>query len=347
MEHAVLVTGGAGYIGSHTVRQLVAAGHRVVVLDNLSTGHRWAVAPQATLVVGNAGDQALVRALIGEHGVRAVVHFAGSIVVPESVVDPLKYYGNNSGVSRDLIETCLETGVERFVFSSTAAVYGMPDQLPASETAPTRPINPYGRSKLITEWMLEDVAASGAASGFRHVILRYFNVAGASGDGTLGQATENATHLIKVACEAACGARDKVTVFGTDYPTADGTCIRDYIHVDDLSLAHLDALRYLAQGGASDTFNCGYGRGFSVREVLGMVEKVSGMKLRIEEGARRAGDAAELFADSAKIRRALGWRPQDDDLGVICASAYRWEARLRRMPEQGSRDAGLHKVVLR
>jgi UDP-glucose 4-epimerase len=338
MKDAVLVTGGAGYIGSHTVRQLVAAGARVVVLDDLSTGHRWAVSPQATLVVGNAGDAALVRALIGEHGVRAVVHFAGSIVVPESVVDPLKYYGNNSGVSRSLIEACLEKGVERFVFSSTAAVYGMPDRLPVAESAPARPINPYGRSKLVTEWMLEDVAASGAAGRFRHVILRYFNVAGASGDGTLGQATENATHLIKVASEAACGARERITVFGTDYPTRDGTCVRDYIHVDDLARAHLDALRYLEGGGASDTFNCGYGRGFSVREVLRMVEKVSGVKLRIEEGARRAGDAAELVADSAKIRKALGWRPRDDDLEVICASAYRWEAQL---PETRARGAAL------
>jgi UDP-glucose 4-epimerase len=244
-------------------------------------------------------------------------------------------------VSRNLIETCLEKGVERFVFSSTAAVYGMPDQLPVPETAPTQPINPYGRSKLITEWMLGDVAASGAARGFRHVILRYFNVAGASGDGTLGQATENATHLIKVACEAACGAREKVTVFGTDYPTADGTCIRDYIHVDDLARAHLDALRYLEQDGAPDTFNCGYGRGFSVREVLGMVEKVSGAKLRIEEGARRAGDAAELVADSTKIRKVLGWQPEDEDLGVICSSAYRWEAQFRRTQDENSRKAGL------
>jgi UDP-glucose 4-epimerase len=257
-------------------------------------------------------------------------------VVPESVADPLKYYGNNSGVSRNLIETCLEKGVERFVFSSTAAVYGMPEQLPASEAAPAQPINPYGRSKLVTEWMLEDVAASGAARGFRHVILRYFNVAGASEDGTLGQASENATHLIKVACEAACGARDKVTVFGTDYPTPDGTCIRDYIHVDDLARAHLDALRYLERGGASDTFNCGYGRGFSVREVLRMVEQVSGVRLRIEEGARRAGDPAELVADSAKVRGALGWRPRNDDLEAICASAWRWEKRFRERRAQGA-----------
>lgn len=342
----ILVTGGAGYIGSHTVRQLVAAGYRVVVLDDLSTGHRWAVSPRAALVVGNAGDKALVGALIGEHSVGAVVHFAGSIVVPESVADPLKYYGNNSGASRDLIEVCVEKGVQRFVFSSTAAVYGIPEELPVAETAPTRPINPYGRSKLITEWMLEDVAASGKARGFRHVILRYFNVAGASLDGTLGQATEAATHLIKVACEAACGIREKVTVFGTDYPTADGTCVRNYIHVEDLARAHLDALRYLEKGGASDTFNCGYGRGFSVREVLRMVEKVSGVKLRIEDGPRRSGDASASVAESSKIRQVLGWTPEHDDLKVICSTAYRWEAHVRRAQVRGTqggspREAGL------
>ena len=329
MADSVLVTGGAGYIGSHTVRQLVAAGYRVVVLDDLSTGHRWAVAPQATLVVGNAGDAALAGALIEEHGVRAVVHFAGSIVVPESVVDPLKYYGNNTAASRSLIEACVAKGVARFIFSSTAAVYGMPERLPVAETAPTRPINPYGKSKLVTEWMLQDVAASPAGRAFTHVILRYFNVAGASLDGTLGQATQDATHLIKVASEAACGAREKVTVYGTDYPTPDGTCIRDYIHVEDLARAHLDALRYLEKGGASDTFNVGYGRGFSVREVLAMVEKVSGAKLNVEDGPRRAGDAAQLVADATKIQRFLGWTPQLGGLEAMCATAYQWEAKLR------------------
>jgi len=344
MKGAVLVTGGAGYIGSHTVRQLVAAGYRVVVLDDLSTGHRWAVAPQATLVVGNAGDAALAGALIDEHGVDAVVHFAGSIVVSESVADPLKYYGNNTGVSRNLIETCVKKGVARFIFSSTAAVYGTPDKVPVAETAPTRPINPYGKSKLITEWMLEDVAASGNAGAFRHVILRYFNVAGASLDGTLGQAMENATHLIKVACEAACGVREKIVIHGTDYATPDGTCIRDYIHVEDLARAHLDALRYLERGSASDTFNVGYGRGYSVREVLKAVEKVSGVILRMEEGARRAGDAAELVAHSAKIRTELGWRPESDDLEAICASASRWEAAFRRADAQQTRASDGRKV---
>ncbi|MEX2150238.1 MAG: UDP-glucose 4-epimerase GalE, partial [Steroidobacteraceae bacterium] len=335
----VLVTGGAGYIGSHTVRQLLGAGYRVVVLDDLSTGHRWAVAPEAELVVGNAGDQALVSALIEEHSVDAVVHFAGSIVVPESVADPLKYYGNNSAASRNLIEVCVAKGVERFVFSSSAAVYGIPEKLPVPETAPTRPINPYGRSKLITEWMLEDVAASPPARGFRHVILRYFNVAGASLDGTLGQATKDATHLIKVACEAACGTREKMTVYGTDYPTPDGTCVRDYIHVEDLARAHIDALRYLEKGGASDTFNCGYGRGFSVREVLRMIEKVSGVRLRIEDGTRRAGDASELVAESSKVWTTLGWRPEHDDLEGICFTAYRWEAHLRQVRVRGTQSS--------
>jgi len=331
---AILVTGGAGYIGSHTVRQLIAAGYRVVVLDDLSTGHRWAVAPQATLVVGNAGDAALAGALMEEHGVKAVVHFAGSIVVPESVTDPLKYYGNNSAASRNLIVACLEKGIERFVFSSTAAVYGTPEELPVAETAEPRPINPYGRSKLVTEWMLRDVGESSAGRGFRHVILRYFNVAGASLDGTLGQATRDATHLIKVACEVACGTREKVVVFGTDYPTPDGTCIRDYIHVEDLAGAHVDALRYLEGGGASDTFNCGYGRGYSVREVLAMVEKVSGKKLKVEDGARRAGDPAGLVAEAGKVKKLLGWIPQYDALDTICASAYRWEDRLRQEPDR-------------
>jgi UDP-glucose 4-epimerase len=341
MADSVLVTGGAGYIGSHTVRQLVAAGYRVVVLDDLSTGHRWAVAPQATLVVGNAGDAALAGALIEQHGVRAVVHFAGSIVVPESVVDPLKYYGNNTAASRSLIEACVAKGVARFIFSSTAAVYGMPERLPVAETAPTRPINPYGKSKLVTEWMLHDVAASPAGRSFKHVILRYFNVAGAALDGTLGQATKDATHLIKIACEAACGVREKVTVFGTDYPTPDGTCIRDYIHVEDLARAHLDALRYLEQGGAPDTFNCGYGRGFSVREVLSTVEKVSGRKLRIEESARRAGDPVQLVAEAGKIREVLGWGAKHDDLATICASAYQWEIAMQRsLASRGRNVAG-------
>lgn len=323
------MTGGAGYIGSHAVRQLLGAGYRVVVLDNLSTGFRWAVAPEAAFVEGNAGDAPLVGRLIEEHGVGAVVHFAGSLVVPESVERPLKYYGNNTAVSRNLIEACVEKGIERFVFSSTAAVYGTPEKQPVAEATEPRPINPYGRSKLVTEWILRDVAASAAGQKLRHVILRYFNVAGASLDGTLGQATRDATHLIKVACEAACGTREKIVVFGTDYPTPDGTCIRDYIHVEDLARAHVDALRYLQGGGASGTFNCGYGRGYSVRDVLAMVEKVSGKKLKIEDGARRAGDPAELVADGGKIRKVLQWKPRHEALATICDSAYRWEAKQR------------------
>jgi UDP-glucose 4-epimerase len=337
---AVLVTGGAGYIGSHAVRQLIAAGYRVVVLDDLRTGFRWAVSPQATFVEGSAGDAPLVGRLIEEHGVGAVVHFAGSLIVPESVEQPLKYYGNNTAVSRNLIAACLEQGIERFVFSSSAAVYGTPDKQPVAETAELRPINPYGRSKLVTEWMLRDVGESSAGRGCRHVILRYFNVAGASLDGTLGQATREATHLIKVACEVACGTREKVVVFGTDYPTPDGTCIRDYIHVEDLARAHVDALRYLEGGGASDTFNCGYGRGYSVREVLAMVEKVSGKKLRLEDGGRRAGDPAELVAEASKARQMLSWTPNHDDLDVICATAYKWEAKLQgTSPGQRKQDS--------
>lgn len=328
MSSTVLVTGGAGYIGSHTVRRLLAAGRRVVVLDDLSTGHREAVVPQAHLVVGDVADQALVGAVIEQHAVGSVMHFAGSIVVPESVADPLKYYGNNSAKTRTLIETCLEKGLGKFVFSSTAAVYGVPERQPVPETAPALPINPYGRSKLITEWMLEDVARSGRG-GFRHVILRYFNAAGASLDAVLGQATRDATHLIKVSCEAACKVRDRVTVFGTDYPTPDGTCIRDYVHVEDLAQAHLDSLHYLEGGGNSETFNCGYGRGSSVREVLSAVERVSGVTLAVEDGPRRPGDAATLVAESSKIRKVLGWRPRHDDLDVICATALAWETKLQ------------------
>ena len=340
MDDAVLVTGGAGYIGSHTVRRLIAEGRKVVVLDDFSTGQRWAVPPEAVVVAGNAGDQALVGVLIAQHAVGAVVHFAGSIVVPESVSDPLKYYRNNVGVSRNLIEVCIQKGVEKFVFSSSAAVYGIPDRQPVPESTPLRPINPYGTTKLITEWTLRDVATSfeqqGAVNGgrFGYAALRYFNVAGASLDGTLGQATPAATHLIKVACEAACGMRDKITVFGTDYPTPDGTCIRDYIHVEDLARAHLDALAYLDGGGVSDTFNCGYGRGFSVRQVLHAVQQAAAVKLPVEDGPRRPGDPPKLVAESSRIRNVLGWKPKHDDLDLICRTAYQWERNFRNRPQQ-------------
>jgi UDP-glucose 4-epimerase len=332
----VLVTGGAGYIGSHTVRRLIAEGQRVVVLDDFSTGQRWAVPPDAVVVAGDAGNQALVGVLIEQHAIGAVVHFAGSIVVPESVSDPLKYYRNNVAASRNLIEVCLHKRVEKFVFSSSAAVYGIPNRQPVPESARLRPINPYGTTKLITELMLRDVVASleqrGAVkdASFRYAALRYFNVAGASLDGTLGQATPAATHLIKVACEAACGVRDKVTVFGTDYSTPDGTCIRDYIHVEDLARAHLDALAYLDGSGASDTFNCGYGRGVSVRQVLHAVQKAAGVEFPVQDGPRRPGDPPELVAESSRIRKVLGWKPKHDDLEVICETAFRWETRLNK-----------------
>lgn len=332
MPDAILVTGGAGYIGSHTVRQLVIAGHPVIVLDNLSTGHRWAVAPEAEFVHGDVADAELLGSVLDRYRVGAVMHFAGSIVVPESVADPLAYYRNNVCASRNLIEACVTRGVGKFVFSSTAAVYGIPDEESVSESAPLQPINPYGTTKLIVEWMLRDVGAASVlanavpASAFRFVALRYFNVAGASLDGRLGQAGKGSTHLLKVACEAAVGAREKITVFGTDYPTKDGTCIRDYIHVDDLARAHVQALDYLADGGASEILNCGYGRGYSVREVLDTLQRVSGITLDIEHGARRPGDPPRLVAESSKIRRILGWRPVHDDLEVICRTAFQWES---------------------
>lgn len=325
-DKSILVTGGAGYIGSHTTHQLLEAGYRVVVLDNLYSGHRWAVPDVVEFVEGDAGNIDLVRTLIREHAVVAVIHFAGHIVVPESVADPLKYYKNNTSVSRNLIEACVSEGVERFVFSSSAAVYGMPNTIPVSEDAETNPINPYGASKLMTEWMLRDVAnASTEESPFRYVALRYFNVAGARLDGTLGQATPEATHLIKVACQAACGKRDKVFVFGADYDTPDGTCIRDFIHVEDLARAHLDALGYLARGGTSEVLNCGYGHGYSVREVLETVKRVSGADFDVQMAGRRRGDPAVIVAGAERINHVLGWAPKLDDIEVICDSALQWE----------------------
>ena len=329
-ERNVLVTGGAGYIGSHTCHRLVEAGFGVVVLDNLYSGHPWAVPPEAIFVRGDAGDAALVRELIGRHAIDAVVHFAGHIIVPESVKDPLKYYRNNVAVSRDLIEACIAEGVGQFVFSSSAAVYGIPGRSGAiGEDAAPDPINPYGRTKLMTEWMLEDAAR--AFASFRYVALRYFNVAGARLDGTLGQATRESTHLIKIASEAACGLRDRVSIFGTDYPTPDGTCVRDYIHVEDLAQAHIDALGYLRRDGASCVLNCGYGKGYSVREILKVVRQVSGVDFPVEEAPRRAGDPPSLVADARRIREVLGWRAHHDDIRVICESAIRWERSLQRM----------------
>ena len=325
----LLVTGGAGYIGSHAVLAFRAAGYPVVVLDDLSAGRREAVPDDVPFVAGDVGDMALVRRLVDEHGIAAVVHFAGSVVVAESICEPLRYYRNNSAASADLIRVCVERGVGRFVFSSTAAVYGVPAVQPVGEDAATVPISPYGRSKLVTEWVLRDTAA---AHDLRYVCLRYFNVAGADPWGRAGQSTTTATHLVKVAAEAATGRRDHVTVFGTDYDTPDGTCVRDYIHVSDLAAAHLVALRALENGGESRVLNCGYGHGFSVRAVLDAVEAHTGVALDIRDGPRRAGDPPELVADSARLRGELGWHPRHDDLDTVVATAIAWERQGSRPP---------------
>jgi UDP-glucose 4-epimerase len=329
MRRSVLVTGGAGYIGSHVVRQLGEAGYQVVVLDDLSKGFREAVL-HGELVVGKTGDQALVDRVLGEHRVEAVLHFAAHTVVPESVADPLKYYANNTCSTRNLLECCQRAGVSRFIFSSTAAVYGIPDEPRASEETPTRPINPYGTSKLMSEWMLRDL---GVAGDMHHVILRYFNVAGCDPQGRIGQSTPGATLLIKVACEVAVGRREAISILGTEYPTPDGTGVRDYIHVEDLAAAHLDALRYLEDGGESTTLNCGYGHGYSVREVLDVVQKVHGSPIAVREEARRAGDPPSLVAASDRIREVLGWQARHDDLEAIVRSALDWE---RRLPAAGT-----------
>jgi len=321
----ILITGGAGYIGSHMVYALLDAGERVVVLDNLSAGFEWAVAKGAILVVGETGDQARVAQLISEHAVDAIIHFAASIVVPDSVRDPLGYYRNNTVNSRALIETAIKGGVRRFIFSSTAAVYGNPARVPVTEDDPTVPMSPYGSSKLMTEVMLRD---AGLAYGLQHVILRYFNVAGADPLGRTGQSTRGATHLIKVAVETALALRPKMEVFGTDYPTPDGTCIRDYIHVTDLVRAHSDALAYLRGGGQSTTLNCGYGQGFSVLDVIDTVKRVSGVDFKVELANRRAGDPAQLVARSDRARSVLGWKPQLDQLPTIVGHALAWERKL-------------------
>jgi UDP-glucose 4-epimerase len=320
----ILVTGGAGYIGSHMVHALVDAGESVVVLDNLSTGFNWAVPPGVPLVVGETGDQALVTALIGEHCVDAIIHFAASIVVPDSVAKPLEYYRNNTVNSRAMIETAVRTGVRHLIFSSTAAVYGNPLRIPIHEDDATVPMSPYGSSKLMTEIMLRD---AGAAHGLNYLILRYFNVAGADPLLRTGQSTKGATHLIKVAAETALGLRPAMEVFGTDYETPDGTCIRDYIHVSDLVRAHADALRHLRGGGASVTLNCGYGHGFSVREVIDTVKRVAGVDFKVKSSGRRPGDPAAIVADAGRIRALLGWAPQFDDLATIVEHALKWERR--------------------
>jgi UDP-glucose 4-epimerase len=324
----ILVTGGAGYIGSHTVLQLRARGEQVVVLDNLSTGFRQAVL-DTPLVVAEVGDREQVLAVIRRYGVDTVMHFAAHTIVPESVRDPLKYYGNNTCSTRNLLQVCAETGIRHVVFSSTAAVYGIPNGDFAEESTPTAPINPYGTSKLMSEWMLRDLSA---ASDLRHVVLRYFNVAGSDPSGRIGQSTRLATLLVKVACEASVGKRPHVSIFGTDYPTADGTGVRDYIHVQDLATAHLAALDYLRKGGESSTFNCGYGHGYSVREVLDTVQQVSGKPLTIREEPRREGDPPVLVARADRIRSVLGWQPQLDNLETIVRTSLGWEERLQRVP---------------
>ena len=325
---SVLVTGGAGYIGSHVVRQLGEAGERVVVLDNLSKGFRQAVT-SGELVVGDVGDYALVSRLLAEHGVDTVMHFAAFTIVPESVALPLKYYGNNTCSTRGLLQACIENQVKHVVFSSTAAVYGMPQDGYASEESPTQPINAYGTSKLMSEWMLRDVAA---VNPLRYVALRYFNVAGSHPGGQIGQSSPGATLLTKVACEAMVGKRPHVSIFGTDYSTPDGTGVRDYLHVEDLAAAHLNALGYLRDGGKSTTLNVGYGHGYSVREVLRMVEQIGGKALTIREEARRAGDPAYLVSKADRIRTELGWRPRYDDLSAIVSSSLAWEKKLLADP---------------
>lgn len=323
---AVLVTGGAGYIGSHMVLALLDAGHEeVIVLDDLSTGFDWAVPEGVKLVVGDVADQALVTQTILQHRIDALAHFAAKIVVPDSVADPLGYYLSNTVKTRSLVEASVRAGVRHVIFSSTAAVYGEPKVVPVPEDLPLKPINPYGRSKLMSEWMIADAAA---AHGFSYVILRYFNVAGADPEGRSGQSTPNATHLIKVATQAARGQRARLDVFGTDYPTPDGSCLRDYIQVSDLAEAHRLALDHLRSGGDSLTLNCGYGRGYSVLEVIEVVKRLSGRDFEVRLCPRRAGDPARIVAEGALIRERLGWQPRHDDLDAIVAQALAWEERL-------------------
>ncbi len=321
----VMVTGGAGYIGSHVVKMLARSGHHVVALDNLSKGFAGAVVG-GELVVGDTGDANLVNSVLREHAIDTVMHFAAWTIVPESVAEPLKYYQNNTFDASSLVRCCMNHGVENFVFSSTAAVYGIPDSPRCREGTPSSPINPYGWSKLMAEQILRDSCAVG---DMRHVILRYFNVAGCDPEGEIGQSTPHGTLLIKVACETAVGIRDGISIFGTDFPTPDGTGIRDYIHVHDLAAAHLAALDYLIQGRDSVTLNCGYGHGFSVREVLKVVERVNGAPLNVRETERRDGDPPELVADNSRLRELLNWDPEYDDLEKIVSSTLDWEKTIK------------------
>jgi UDP-glucose 4-epimerase len=326
---AVLVTGGAGYIGAHMVLNLLDAGEQVVVVDNLTTGFRSAVPAKAKFIVGDVGDYEFMTNLLRAHGIEAIIHFAAKIVVPESVTDPLGYYLNNTVRSRALLAAAVSADVKHIIFSSTAAVYGDPAQSPVPEEASLLPVSPYGTSKLMTEFMLRDTAA---AYPLTYVALRYFNVAGADPLGRAGQSTPNATHLIKVAAQAALGMRAGMQIFGTDYPTPDGTCIRDYIHVSDLIAAHAVALRYLREGGASSIYNCGYGRGYSVRQVIDTVQRISGVNFKVDIAARRPGDPATIVAGAERIRKALGWTPQYDDLSTIVAAALAWERKIANNP---------------
>jgi UDP-glucose 4-epimerase len=323
----VLVTGGAGYIGSHTVHALVEAGESVVVIDNLSTGFSAYLPEGVALFIGDAADENLIESVVEAHGVESIIHFAGSVVVPDSMRDPLAYYRNNTMTTRSLLNAAVKCGISRFIFSSTAAVYGDPDQVPVPEDAPTRPLSPYGSSKLMTEIMLHDTAS---AHGMNYVVLRYFNVAGADPLARTGLATVGATHLLKMAVEAATGQRAKIDVFGTDYPTPDGSCIRDFIHVSDLAQAHRAALSYLRGGGASVTLNCGYGRGYSVLETIEAVRRVSGRNFAVQYARRRPGDIMTMIADTSRIRKLLDWMPQYDDLETIAAHALAWEEKLLR-----------------
>jgi UDP-glucose 4-epimerase len=328
VAQTILVTGGAGYIGSHVLLQLRSRGERVVVIDNLRTGFRQAVL-STPLVVGDVGDRDLVGRVLREHDVDTVMHFAASTIVPESVREPLRYYDNNTCATRNLLETCMQHGVRQLVFSSTAAVYGIPPGGIASEQTTLSPINPYGSSKLMSEWILRDLAA---ASDFRYVSLRYFNVAGSDPEARIGQSTRRATLLIKVACEAVVGKRSHVSIYGTDYDTPDGTGVRDYIHIEDLARAHVDALDYLRRGGASSVLNCGYSHGYSVRQVLDGVQRIAGHPLKILEEPRREGDPPTLVAEAQRIRTLLGWVPKFDNLDAIIESSLRWERKLQSTP---------------
>jgi UDP-glucose 4-epimerase len=326
ISKTVLVTGAAGYIGSHAVLALKDAGHHPVVIDNLTTGFRWAIPNDVPFYEGDVADSELIAKIICEQGIEAIMHFAGSIIVPESVENPLKYYRNNTANSRSLIESAVKGGVKHFIFSSTAATYGIPDESPVRENMPTLPINPYGLSKLMTEYMLRDVAA---AHDFNYCALRYFNVAGADPDGRTGQSTAGATHLIKVAVEAALGKRDHVSVFGTDYATEDGTGVRDYIHVSDLAAAHVIALENLvAEPKQSHVLNCGYGHGYSVLQVLDAVDRVTNQSIERRMEDRRAGDPDALISDNREIKARFGWQPKYDDLDTIVSHALQWERKL-------------------